>query len=162
MENIPETSVLTRTEMQIIRSLKLSFRTYDDLEKEGVGDSKTLNSAINALLSKRLMSQMIKENDLGYSTEYFLTPKGIEMSKILSLMRIYKFPDEGMTRLKIKILEFLDKEKKLEKITEFLDIEEAEVKRNLRVLVNTNLVKKEEDIYSITYPGGKFLGLFLK
>ena len=63
--------------MQIIKSLKLSFRTYDDLEKEGVGDSKTLNSAINALLSKRLMSQMIKENDLGYSTEYFLTPKGI-------------------------------------------------------------------------------------
>ncbi len=162
MENIPETSVLTRTEMQIIKSLKLSFRTYDDLEKEGVGDSKTLNSAINALLSKRLMSQMIKENDIGYSTEYFLTPKGIEMSKILSLMRIYKFPDEGMTRLKLKILEFLDKEKKLEKITTFLDIEEAEVKRNLRVLVNTNLVKKEEDIYSITYPGGKFLSLFLK
>ncbi len=162
METIEENSVLTRTEMQIIKSLKLSFRTYDDLEKEGVGDSKTLNSAINALLSKRLMSQMIKENDLGYSTEYFLTPKGIEMSKILSLMRIYKFPDEGMTRLKLRILEFLDKEKKLDKITQFLDIEEAEVKRNLRVLVNTNLIKKEEDIYSITYPGGKFLSLFLK
>ena len=162
METIGENSVLTRTEMQIIKSLKLSFRTYDDLEKEGVGDSKTLNSAINALLSKRLMSQMIKENDLGYSTEYFLTPKGIEMSKILSLMRIYKFPDEGMTRLKLRILEFLDKEKKLDKITQFLDIEEAEVKRNLRVLVNTNLIKKEEDIYSITYPGGKFLSLFLK
>lgn len=162
METIEENSVLTRTEMQIIKSLKLSFRTYDDLEKEGVGDSKTLNSAINALLSKRLMSQMIKENDLGYSTEYFLTPKGIEMSKILSLMRIYKFPDEGMTRLKLRILEFLDKEKKLDKITQFLDIEEAEVKRNLRVLVNTNLIKKEEDIYSITYPGGKFLNLFLK
>lgn len=162
METIGENSVLTRTEMQIIKSLKLSFRTYDDLEKEGVGDSKTLNSAINALLSKRLMSQMIKENDLGYSTEYFLTPKGIEMSKILSLMRIYKFPDEGMTRLKLRILEFLDKEKKLDKITQFLDIEEAEVKRNLRVLVNTNLIKKEEDIYSITYPGGKFLNLFLK
>jgi len=105
---------------------------------------------------------MIKENDIGYSTEYFLTPKGIEMSKILALMRIYKFPDEGMTRMKLKILEFLDKEKKLEKITEFLDIEEAEVKRNLRVLVNTNLIKKEEDIYCITYPGGKFLSLFLK
>lgn len=162
METIGENSVLTRTEMQIIKSLKLSFRTYDDLEKEGVGDSKTLNTAINALLSKRLMSQMIKENDLGYSTEYFLTPKGIEMSKILSLMRIYKFPDEGMTRLKLRILEFLDKEKKLDKITQFLDIEEAEVKRNLRVLVNTNLIKKEEDIYSITYPGGKFLSLFLK
>ena len=46
MEVIDESSVLTRTEMQIIKSLKLSFRTYDDLEKEGVGDSKTLNSAI--------------------------------------------------------------------------------------------------------------------
>lgn len=162
METRDENSVLTRTEMQIIKSIKLSFRTYDDLEKEGVGDSKTLNSAINALLSKRLMSQMIKENDIGYSTEYFLTPKGIEMSKILALMRIYKFPDEGMTRMKLKILEFLDKEKKLEKITEFLEIEEAEVKRNLRVLVNTNQIKKDEDIYSITYPGGKFLSLFLK
>ena len=162
METSEESSVLTRTEMQIIRSLKLSFRTYDDLEKEGVGDSKSLNSAINDLLSKRLMSQMIKENELGYSTEYFLTPKGIEMSKILSLMRVYKFPDEGMTRLKLKILEFLGKEKKLDKITDFLDLEEAEVKRNLRVLVNTNLVKKEEDIYSITYPGSKFLSLFLK
>jgi predicted transcriptional regulator len=162
VETRDENSVLTRTEMQIIKSLKLSFRTYEDLEKEGVGDSKTLNSAINALLSKRLMSQMIKESDLGYSTEYFLTPKGIEMSKILSLMRIYKFPDLGMTRLKLKILEFLDKEKKLEKITKFLDIEEAEVKRNLRVLVNTNLIKKEEDIYSITYAGEKFLSIFLK
>jgi len=157
-----ESSVLTRTEMQIIKSLKLSFRSYDDLEKEGVGESKNLNSAINALLSKRLMSQMIKENDLGYSTEYFLTPKGIEMSKILSLMRIYKFPDQGMTKLKLKILKFLDKEKKLEKITKFLEIDEAEVKRNLRVLVNTNLIKKEEDVYSITYPGEKFLSIFLK
>jgi len=157
-----DNSVLTRTEMQIIRSLKLSFRTYDDLEKEGVGDSKTLNSAINALLAKRLMSQMIKENDLGYFTEYFLTPKGLEMSKILALMRVYKFPDEGMTRLKLKILEFLKDEKKLEKITNFLDIEEAEVKRNLRVLVNTNLIKKDEDIYSITYAGDKFLSIFMK
>ncbi len=148
--------------MQIMKSVKLSFRTYDDLEKEGVGDSKTLNSAINALLSKRLMSQMIKENDLGYSTEYFLTPKGIEMSKILSLMRVYKFPDEGMTRRRLKILDFLDEEKSLSEITEYLEIDEAETKRNLRVLVNTNLIKKEEDIYSITYPGTKFLGLFLK
>ncbi|HNZ87059.1 MAG TPA: hypothetical protein PKK55_00855 [Methanofastidiosum sp.] len=162
MEARDDNSVLTRTEMQIIRSLKLSFRTYDDLEKEGVGDSKTLNSAINALLAKRLMSQMIKENDLGYSTEYFLTPKGLEMSKILALMRVYKFPDEGMTRLKLKILEFLKDEKKLEKITNFLDIEEAEVKRNLRVLVNTNLIKKDEDIYSITYAGDKFLSIFMK
>ena len=71
METRDESSVLTRTEMQIIKSLKLSFRTYDDLEKEGVGDSKTLNSAINDLLSKRLMSQMIKENEVGYSIEYF-------------------------------------------------------------------------------------------
>jgi len=162
VESRDDNSVLTRTEMQIIRSLKLSFRTYDDLEKEGVGDSKTLNIAINALLAKRLMSQMIKENDLGYSTEYFLTPKGIEMSKILALMRIYKFPDEGMTRLKLKILEFLKEEKKLEKITNFLGIDEAEVKRNLRVLVNTNLIKKDEDIYSITYAGDKFLSIFLK
>lgn len=145
-----------------MKSVKLSFRTYDDLEKEGVGDSKTLNSAINALLSKRLMSQMIKENDLGYSTEYFLTPKGIEMSKILSLMRVYKFPDEGMTRRRLKILDFLDEEKNLNQITEHLEIDEAETKRNLRVLVNTNLIKKDEDIYSITYPGTKFLSLFLK
>lgn len=162
METRDEESILTRTEMQIMKSVKLSFRTYDDLEKEGVGDSKTLNSAINALLSKRLMSQMIKENDLGYSTEYFLTPKGIEMSKILSLMRVYKFPDEGMTRRRLKILDFLDEEKSLSEITEYLEIDEAETKRNLRVLVNTNLIKKEEDIYSITYPGTKFLGLFLK
>ncbi len=162
METRDEESILTRTEMQIMKSVKLSFRTYDDLEKEGVGDSKTLNSAINALLSKRLMSQMIKENDLGYSTEYFLTPKGIEMSKILSLMRVYKFPDEGMTRRRLKILDFLDEEKSLSEITGYLEIDEAETKRNLRVLVNTNLIKKEEDIYSITYPGTKFLGLFLK
>jgi len=151
--------LLSKADIQLLLSLRGSFRTRKELDSVNPVHRDTLSKSLRNMEEMGFILKTPREVDGRYTAEFNLTRKGRELIVLLDALDLPDLPETGLTSQRLSIIRSCVEGKRFGEITEELGIAEPNVDRHLKILVGAGLLEKGEDAYHATAAGRELVSL---
>ncbi len=148
--------MLSRAEMQLLISLRDSFKTRSELDAEDLCHRDTLSKCLRRMEELGFILRTPRWMDGRYTAEFNLTRWGREMALILESFKLGDMPETGITEQRFRIMLLCREGKRFGEIRDELGIAEPNVDRQLKILLAAGIIQKEGDAYLLS-PSGRAL-----
>ncbi len=149
--------MLSRADIQLLLSLRGSFKTRKELDSDNPVHRDTLSKSLRSMEKMGFILKTPREMDGRYTAEFNLTRRGRDITSNLEKAQLDEIPETGLTDLRLRIMRYCLQGRRFGEVREELDIAEPNVDRHLKILLNTGLVEKSDDLYLTTDIGRRLI-----
>jgi DNA-binding HxlR family transcriptional regulator len=148
--------MLSKADIHLLQSLVDSFKTRGELDSENPFHRDTLSKSLRRAEMLGFILKTPREVEGRYTAEFNLTKKGRYIASIIRELDIGEMPETGITVQRMRILNACLSGKRFGELQRELDIAEPNVDRQLKILLASGLILKEDDLY-LTSEAGRSL-----
>ncbi len=145
--------MLSRAEINLLLSLRDSFKTRGELDSEDLCHRDTLSKCLKRMEEMGFILRTPRDVDGRYTAEFNLTRSGRDMASLLEGLDFSDMPETGLTEQRWRILLSCVNPRRFGELQKELEIAEPNVDRQLKILVSAGIIRKEDDVYMLTAPG---------